>query len=191
MSTGAIVGIVFGVIGFLLLVLVIWGIATYNSLIKRRNDVDEAFSTMDIYLKKRFDLIPNLVETVKGYTKHENETLTQVMEARNGVFHAKGTEEKLEKENVLTSTLKRLYKVTEDYPALKADGHFSELMGTLREIEKEISASRKFYNANVKSYNNKREIFPSSIIANWFKFEKRTLYELDDVSERKNVKVQF
>jgi len=188
MSTGAIVGIV---IGAIVLIILIWGIATYNSFIKMRTKNGEAFSTMDVYLKKRFDMIPNLVETVKGYTKHENETLTRVMEARNGVFHAKSPEEKMEKENVLTSTLKRLYKVTENYPDLKADKHFSSLMSSLENIEEDIASSRKYYNANVSRYNAKLQVFPSLIIAKMFNFKIAEFFEVDEPEERKNVKVQF
>lgn len=191
MSTGAIVGIVIGAVAFIALVLVIWGISTYNKFIKMKNNNEEAYSNMDIYLKKRFDLIPNLVETVKGYAKHESETLTAVMKARNSIVTAGTTAEKVQKENVLTSTLRSLYKVTENYPQLKADKHFSELMSSLSKIEEEITYARKFYNGNVKEFNTKLAIFPSSIIAKWFKFEKQPLFEVEAPEERKNVKVQF
>lgn len=188
MSAGAIVGIV---IGALVLIILIWGICIYNKFIRMKNDIEEAFSNMDVYLKKRYDLIPNLVETVKGYAKHEGETLTAVMKARNSVVAAGTTAEKVERENVLTSTLRSLYKVTESYPDLKADKHFKELMSELSRIEEEIAHSRKFYNANVADFNTRLATFPSVIIAKMFKFTRRPLFEVEDPIERKNVKVQF
>ncbi len=190
MSGGVIALIIVGVIAGLGIIFAIWLVATYNSFIKIRNNVDEAFSTMDIYLKKRYDVIPNLVETIKGFTKHESETLEGVMRARYDAMNATGAE-KIKKENALSSTLKSLFKVTENYPDLKSDKHYSELMRTLNEIEAELVSARKYYNGNVKLYNTKREVFPSSIIAKWFKFEKRDLFEVEAPEERKNVKVQF
>ncbi len=192
MSIGAIIGLsILGVVLLVAIIIVAWAISTYNKFIKLKNNVDEAFSTMDVYLKKRYDLIPNIVETVKGYAKHEQETLTKVMEARYQAMSANDTEDKFKKENVLTGTLKTLFNVTENYPALKADKNFTDLMETLKSVENEILNSRKYYNAVVKQYNIKREVFPSNIIANWFKFEKRALYEIEDEEHRKNVKVQF
>ena len=192
MSTGAIVGIVVGgVVGILLIAIIAWIWATYNKFIRMRNDCDEAFSTMDVYLKKRYDLIPNLVETVKGYAKHENKTLEAVIQARNMAMNSKSAEEQIKNENILSGTLKSLFAVSENYPELKADKHFTEMMNSLRQIEEEITSSRKYYNAVVKEYNVKREVFPSSIIAGWFKFVKKPLYEIEDVEQRKNVKVQF
>ncbi len=191
MNGGTIALIVVGVVVFLALVVGIWIMATYNSLTRMSNDVDEAFSTMDVYLKKRYDLIPNLVETVKGYVKHEKETLENVMKARYNAMNAVGTNDQVAKENVLSSTLKSLFKVTENYPDLKADKNFSQLMHELRSVEDEIVNARKYYNGTVKRYNNKREVFPNSIVAGWFKFLKRDLFEVEAPEERKNVKVQF
>lgn len=186
-----VLGCVLGGIALIVIICVLWGVVTYNTFIKMRNQIEEAFSTMDVYLKKRYDLIPNLVETVKGYTKHENETLTNVINARNAAMNSKNPEERMQNENALTGTLKSLFAVAEAYPDLKADKHFTELMGELKNVENEIASSRKYYNGCVRQYNTKREVFPSSIIANMKHFEKKPLYEVDSEEERKNVKVQF
>lgn len=192
MSTGAIVGIVIGgVVLLLILSLIIWCISTYNKFIKMKNNIEEAYSTMDVYLKKRYDLIPNLVETVKGYAKHEKETLEKVMEARYSAMNANAPEDKIAKDNILSGTLKTLFSVSENYPQLKADKNFNNLSESLNKIEEDILNSRKYYNGSVKMYNTRREVFPSSIIARIFKFDKKPLYEVEDVQERKNVKVQF
>ncbi len=191
MAIGIIIGIIVGGIALLAIIFAIWAIAVYNAFVRLRNQIEEAFSTMDVYLKKRYDLIPNLVETVKGYAKHENETLTNVISARNAAMTATDPEKRMENENALTGTLKSLFALSENYPQLKADTHFNDLMNQLQSIENEIASSRKYYNGVVRQYNTKREVFPSSIIANWKKFEKKPLYEVDDESERKNVKVQF
>lgn len=187
MDIGAIIGIV---VGALVLILIIWFIASYNGFIRLRNRVEEAFSTMDVYLKKRYDLIPNLVETVKGYAKHERETLEKVIAARNMAAGAKTMDERIEGENMLTGTLKSLFAVTEAYPDLKANVNFMELQGKLSSLEDDIASSRKYYNALVRDYNIKREAFPSNIIAGIYKFEKKQLFEIAE-TQRENVKVQF
>lgn len=188
---GIILGSIAGVIVLLLIIFAIWGVVTFNGFVRLRNNVDEAFSTMDIYLKKRYDLIPNLVETVKGYTKHENETLTNVIKARNIAMASSDPSQRVKNENALSGTLKSLFKVTEKYPDLKADRHFTDLMGQLKSIENEIASSRKYYNGCVKAYNTKTEVFPSSVIARWKKFEKRDLFEVEEPEERKNIRIQF
>lgn len=187
-STGGIIGIVIGV---LVLILIFWFIGTYNGFISLRNNADEAFSTMDVYLKKRYDLIPNLVETVKGYASHEKDTLEKVMNARNNAMNSTNPEQKIRNENVLSGALKSLFAVAENYPDLKANQNFLELQQTLQTIESEIANSRKYYNGCVKVYNVKREQFPSNIVSNMFHFEKKPLYEVDNAEERKNVKVSF
>ena len=184
-------GSILGGIALIAILCILWGIITFNTFTRMKNQLDEAYSTMDVYLTKRYDLIPNLVETVKGYTKHENETLTNVMNARNAAMTATNPEEKIQGEKALTGTLKTLFAVAEAYPNLKADGQFTELTQALKNIESEIASSRKYYNGCVRQYNTKRETFPSSIIANMKKFEKRPLYEVDDEEKRQNVKVQF
>ena len=156
-----------------------------------RNNVEEGFSTMDVYMKKRYDLIPNLVETVKGYVKHENDTLEKVMAARYGAMNSATVEQRLDNENVLQGALKSLFAVAENYPNLKADQNFQDLQNTLKTLEEEIANSRKYYNGTVKVYNTKREMFPSNIVAKWFKFDKKPLFEVDSAEERKTVKVSF
>ncbi len=185
---GPIVGIV---IGGVVLIIIIWFAAAYNGFIKLRNTIEEAFSTMDVYLKKRYDLIPNLVETVKGYAKHEKETLERVMAARNAAASARTMEDRVEGENALTGTLKTLFAVAEAYPDLKANASFLQLQGDLNRMEGEIASSRKYYNAVVKEYNIKREAFPSNIVAGMFHFEKKPMFEVASDVERENVKVQF
>lgn len=183
--------VVLALIAILIVAIVCWIIGTYNKFIKMRNNVDEGFSTMDVYLKKRYDLIPNLVATVKGYAKHEAEALEKTIAARN-MAHASGDLTKqLQAEGAISGALKSLFAVTESYPELKANQNFMDLQNQLKTLEDEIASSRKYYNGVVKIYNTKREVFPSNIIAKWFKFEKRPLYEVSAAEERENVKVEF
>ncbi len=175
----------------IIIVLAIAFVGMYNSFIKLKNSCEEAFSTMDVYMKKRFDLIPNLVETVKGYAAHEKETLEKVMAARNGVQSAATVEEKMAQENVLTGTLKSLFAVAEAYPDLKANTNFLDLQNQLKSVEEDIANSRKYYNAVVKQFNTKCEMFPSNIIASTFHFERKPMFEVDSAEERKNVEVKF
>lgn len=172
-----------------ILALVVMG--SYNGLVKTKNQAEEAFSTMDVYMKKRYDLIPNLVETVKGYASHESQTLEKVTAARNAAMTASSIDEKLKNENALTGTLKSLFAVAESYPDLKANTNFMDLQRQLQTIEEDIANSRKYYNASVKNLNNKIEMFPSSIIAGMFHFEKKPYFEVSSQKERENVKVQF
>ena len=191
-STGAIVGIVIAAVVVLLVVIIVaWIISTYNAFIRLRNNVEEGFSTMDVYMKKRYDLIPNLVETVKGYAKHEEETLSKVIQARNMAMNSATAEEQMKNDNILTGMLKSLFAVSEAYPELQANQNFLDLQNQLKTLETEIANSRKYYNGVVKVYENKREVFPSNLIAKWFKFEEKPFYEVDNEEERKNVKVQF
>ena len=175
----------------IIIVLAIAFVGMYNSFIKLKNSCEEAFSTMDVYMKKRFDLIPNLVETVKGYAAHEKETLEKVMAARNGIQSAATVEEKMAQENVLTGTLKSLFAVDEAYPDLKANTNFLDLQNQLQSVEEDIANSRKYYNAVVKQFNTKCEMFPSNIIASMFHFERKPMFEVDSAEERKNVEVKF
>lgn len=172
-------------------VIVIAFISMYNGFIKLKNNCEEAFATMDVYLKKRYDLIPNLVETVKGYAAHEMETLEKVVAARNMAQSATTTEGKIAGETALQSTLKSLFAVAENYPDLKANTNFMDLQQQLKVIEEDIANSRKYYNAVVKQFNTKCEIFPSNIIASMFKFEKKPMFEVESEEERQNVKVSF
>lgn len=184
-------GIVFLVIGGVILILIIALISMYNTFIRQKNKVDEAFSTMDVFLKKRYDLIPNIVETVKGYAKHEQSTLEKVIALRNTAAKAASEEDKIEANAKLTAGIRSIFALAENYPDLKANTNFIELQNSLKSIESEIASSRKYYNATVRDFNTKCEAFPSNIIAKWFKFQKRQLYVVDDDVERKNVKVEF
>lgn len=169
-------------------VIAMWLMGTYNSLIGMRNKVDEAFSTMDVFLKKRFDLIPNLVATVKGYAKHESETLERVVAMRSG---AKTTDEKVAAEKEMTQAIRQLMVTVEAYPELKANTSFLDLQQQLRAIEEDISNSRRYYNGSVREYNNKVQMVPSNIVASIFGFQTRQMFEVDSAEERKNVKVEF
>lgn len=181
----------FGIFLIVLILVVLWVIVTYNGFIKMKNRIEEAFSTMDVYLKKRYDLIPNLVETVKGYATHEKSTLDAVISARNMAANATTLEDKIQSENVLSGTLKSLFAIAEAYPDLKANANFTDLQNSLRMIEDEIANSRKYYNAVVKEYNTRTETIPSSLIAGTFHFERKPMFEISDQSERENVRVQF
>lgn len=162
----------------------------YNGLARLKQKVEEAFSTMDVYLKKRHDLIPNLVETVKGYAKHEAETLENVVKARNSAVSA-APDARLESENQLTAALGKLFALSEAYPDLKADSQFLNLQSQLAKTEEDIAQARKFYNGAVRLYNEKCVTMPSSIVAGLFHFEKKPYFEVSDSSERENVEVKF
>ena len=179
----------FIIIAIIVLLLVIF-IASYNSFIVLRNKSDEAFSTMDIYLKKRYDLVPNLVETVKGYATHERDTLESVIRARNMAISAQNFNDRQANENMLSSCLKSLFAVSENYPQLKADAGFMNLQMQLSQLENDISQSRKYYNAVVKTFNTKLELFPSNIIALILGFKKYPYFSIDG-QERQNVQVRF
>ncbi|MCQ2613298.1 MAG: LemA family protein [Treponemataceae bacterium] len=180
-----------GIIVIAVVVLILlWALATYNKLVKGKNLCEEGFSTMDVYLKKRFDLIPNLVATVKGYAKHEAETLEKVIAARNNNMNA-STEARLEDEKRISEAVKNINIVAEQYPDLKANQNFIDLQKQLQSLEEDIANSRKYYNGCVREFNNMVMMVPSNIIAGIGHFTKQPLYEVDDASERKNVKVEF
>ena len=167
-----------------------WYINCYNALKSLVNKCDEAWSTIDIQLKKRYDLIPNLVETVKGYAAHESATLEKVIAARNSAIAAQG-DEKIAAENALSGTLKSIFALKEAYPDLKANTSFNELQRQLEGVEQELATARRYYNGVIKSYNTKIDVFPSNLVAKRMKLEKRKYFELDDAAERQNVKVSF
>ena len=179
------------IIAVVVVLILLWVISTYNKFVKLQNKVEEAFSTMDVYLKKRYDLIPNLVETIKGYTKHESETLERVISARNLAVNAQSLDEKIKSEKNFPSMLGPLYAISEQYPNLKADQHFTQLQNELQNIESEIANSRKYYNAVCVKFNNLVEMFPSNLLAGMFHKTKKPLYEIEDAAQRENVKVQF
>jgi len=166
-------------------------IGGYNSLVKLRNLVEEAFATMDVYLKKRYDLIPNLVETVKGYAAHEASTLEKVVQARNMAASAGSVEDRIRGENMLTGALKSLFALAEAYPDLKANTNFMDLQVQLQKVEEDIANSRKYYNATVREYNTKTEVFPYNIIAGIFNFTRKALFEVTEEAERQRVEVKF
>ncbi len=182
--------IVLGVV----LALMVLIIGMYNSLIRLKNRVEEAWSDIDVQLKRRYNLIPNLVNTVKGYAAHEKDTLQKVVEARNRAMQAQeagDTKKQAEAENMLSSTLKTIFALSESYPELKANQNFVELQRELADTENKIQAARRFYNANVRDFNTKLEVFPTNIIANTLGFKRRDYFEITEEKERDNVKVEF
>lgn len=179
------------VVIILIALVILWIAATYNSLVRKRNQCREAYSTMDVCLKKRFDLIPNLVETVKGFAKHETETLQAVTSARTMVSQARNVGERLQGENALTDTLRQLFAVAEQYPDLKANMVFSQLQQQLSDVETDIANSRKYYNGSVREMNNRIETFPSNLIAHLFGFQPWLMFEADSPQMRQNVQVRF
>jgi len=184
------VWIILGII--ILAVLFLWGV--YNSLITLRVRVDEAWSDITVQLKRRLDLIPNLVETVKGYAKHESGVFTAVTEARANALNAKGVKETAAAENQFEGALKSLFAVAESYPDLKASQNFIELQQELVDTEDKIQASRRFYNGGVRDLNTKIQVFPNNIVANMFSFKSREFYELDEAEQKiaeKPVDVKF
>jgi len=179
----------------LAVVLVFWLIALYNGLIAMKNRVDEAYSDIDVQLKRRYDLIPNLVNTVKGYMTHEADTLEKVTAARVSAMSAHdntnmSVEEKAKVENELSGALKSLFAVAESYPDLKASENFAKLQDELSDTENKIQASRRFYNGNVRDFNTKIQVFPSNLVANMLKFVKYDFFAADE-SEKGNVEVKF
>lgn len=171
-------------------VVAIYVIVQYNKLINARNDVKEAFSTMDVYLKKRWDLVPNLVEVVKQYAKHEADTFTQITALRTGNYDEMLTNKKININEQLTEGISKVMAVAENYPELKASENFLNLSAELTKIEDEIANSRKYYNGTVRNLNNKIQMFPSNIIATIFKFEQANMFEAN-IEERNNVKVSL
>ncbi len=169
---------------------VIWVIAIYNGLIRLKNRVDEAWADIDVQLKRRYNLIPNLVETVKGYAKHERELFTKVTEARARAMQAGSVEDKAQAENMLSQTLKSLFAVAENYPELKASENFAKLQDELTDTENKIQAARRFYNGQVRDFNTKIQVFPNNIIAGMLGFKPREFFELEG-EEREPVKVDF
>lgn len=190
-STGGIIGIVIAIVLVALAVIVLcWYIATRNRFVQLRNQYEEAWATIDVYLKKRFDLIPNVVETVKGYAKHESQTFQNVTEARAKAGNAMTPAEKIEANANLSQAIKNFNIVMEKYPELKANANFMDLQNQLKQLEGELANARKYYNATVKAFNTRREMFPASIVANSMKLEKQPYYEAES-AERQNVKVSF
>lgn len=186
MSTLAMILIGLGV------VLVLWLIATYNGLVRLRMRVREAWSDIDVQLKRRYNLIPNLVESVKGYMGHEREVLENVTKARTAAIGNHGSpEEQAKTENMLSGALKTLFAVAENYPDLKANQNFLELQRELTDTEDKIQASRRFYNGNVRDYNTKIQVFPNNVVAGPLGFKMETFFQIENEQERENIKVSF
>lgn len=178
------------IILIILVLLVIWMIGVYNKLVQGRNKVKNAFAQIDTQLQRRFDLIPNLVETVKGYASHEKELLENVTASRSGYMNATTNAEKMAADNQLTSTLKSLFAVAENYPELKANENFSKLQDDLKGTEDKVAFSRQFYNDSVTMYNNSLQIFPNNIVASMFNFKEEELFKTEEAAKAAP-KVQF
>lgn len=175
----------------IVIVIVLAIVAMYNGLVTLNVRTDEAWSDIDVQLKRRYDLIPNLVETVKGYATHEKGVFENVTRARAEALEAKSTKEKSEAENQLTSALRSVFAVAEAYPQLKANENFAKLQDELTDTEDKIQAARRFYNGNVRDMNIKVQSFPTNIFANMLGFKKRDLFELEEAAAREPVKVDF
>ena len=166
-------------------------IINYNGFVSKRNIVEEAFSGIDVILKKRFDLIPNLVETVKGYAAHEKETLENVVSLRNQALNAQNNDEKMQLDKNLSQAVTKIFALAENYPDLKANANFLALQADLTNIETEIERSKRYYNGTAREYNIAVESFPGNLIANAFGFAKKNYLDIPDVSQRETPKVQF
>ncbi len=174
-----------------IIVIILWLIATYNGLVMRKRRVDEAWSDIDVQLKRRYDLIPNLIETVKGYAKHETGVFEKVTKARVAAMGAQSVEERGQAENMLSGALKSLFAVAESYPDLKASQNFGQLQDELSDTENKIQAARRFYNGNVRDYNIRIEQFPTNLIASPFGFKAREFFEISEAAERETPSVAF
>ncbi len=179
---------------FIIIVLIVIAfvvvISTYNNFVQLNNKVKEAFSTMDVYLKKRWDLIPNLVETVKGYAKHEKDTLKEIVELRSSTYDNMTDDDKIKANEKLSTGITKIMALAEAYPDLKANENFKDLSNQLTKVEDDIANSRKYYNGVVRMFNNKVEMFPSNILAGIFGYKSKTMFEAN-TNERENVKVSF
>ena len=175
-----------------IILIALWLVAIYNGLIRSKNRVDEAFSDIDVQLKRRYDLIPNLVETVKGYMAHEHDTLVQLTEARTAAMAMKDAPlaDREKAENQLSGTLKTLFAVSENYPDLKANQNFLQLQDEISDTENKIQASRRFYNGNVRDFNTKIQVFPTNIFAGMMNFKAYGFFQADE-AEKQNVQVKF
>ncbi len=181
----------FAVMGGIILLIIVAVISIYNSLVRLRNQVDNAWSQIDVQLKRRHDLIPNLVETAKGYMTHERETFESITKARSQAMGAQGAAEASKAEGMLSEALSKFMLVVENYPELKANENFLSLQETLTSTENKIAFARQGYNDQVLFFNNKIQMFPSNVIANSFNFTKRDFFEIENEAEREVPKVSF
>ncbi|MCX6745697.1 MAG: LemA family protein [Candidatus Parcubacteria bacterium] len=182
---------IWGIILIIVIAILGWLIAVYNGLIRSKNRVDEAWSDIDVQLKRRYDLIPNLVETVKAYAGHEKEVFQKVTEARSQAMQAKSLDDKGKAENMLGQTLKSLFAVAENYPDLKASTNFLQLQDELSDTENKIQAARRFYNGNVRDFNIKIQVFPNTLVAGLLGFKAREFFQVEEEQEREAPQVKF
>lgn len=175
----------------LAVVVFLWLVGSFNQLVRSRNRVKESWSDIDVQLKRRYDLIPNLVEAVKGYAAHEKDVFEKVIQARSAAMGAKGVSEKGQAENMLSGALKNLFALAEAYPTLRASENFSKLQDELTDTENKIQAARRFYNSNVLILNTQIEQFPTNVVASVFKFKRESFFELTSAEEKEPVKVSF
>jgi LemA protein len=182
--------IIAGIAGSVLFLIVV--IYVYNKLVRLRYAVRNSWSDIDVHLKKRYDLLPNLVEAVKGYAVHEQDTFVRVTQLRSAAMRAQTPHEKAKADNMLTETLKSIFALAEAYPELKADAHYKEIMANMKEIDDNIEHARRFYNATVRDYNVATEIFPMNVVASAFSFHPEEFFSLEDAAvERKPVRPRF
>lgn len=174
----------------IIVIIVVYLFVLYNIFVKLNNKVKEAFSTMDVYLKKRWNLIPNIVEMVKGYAEYEKNTLKEVLELRNGNYDKMSNDEKIKTNEELSSGINKIMILVEDYPKLKTDENFKDLSNQLTKVEEDIANSRKYYNGVVRMFNDKVEMFPSNIFAKIFGYKLKAMFEASE-NERENVKVKL
>ena len=182
---------IFIIFAILIILILFFLITIYNKLVKEKLYVNESFSTIDTYLKKRYDLIPNLVATVKGYKEYEAQTLEKIILARNGYINANSLEDKIKNENSFSEIFTKLFALQEAYPDLKANENFLTLQSQLTKIEEDILQARKYYNGCVRNYNTSCETFPNVIIARLFNFEKYSFFTIENTEEKQNVKINF
>ena len=175
----------------LAIIVAVWYVVTYNGFVRERNRIEEAFATMDVYLKKRWDLVPNLLSVVKAYSEHETDTINRLAELRDQAYDSMSVDEKFAANRQLVDGINKLFASAETLPDLKTNTNYLQLSNQLNQIESDIANSRKYYNAVVRDMNTKVESFPSSLVANRFYFQKWKMFELDDAQERRDVKVQF
>lgn len=174
----------------IIIIIIVYAITLYNNLVRLNNRVKEAFSTMDVYLKKRWDLVPNMVEVVKSYAKHEKNTLKEIVELRNGNYDKMSDDEKIKMNQEMSKNIDKIMVLAESYPNLKSSENFKNLSDQLTKIEDDIANSRKYYNGVVRLYNNKVEIIPNSIFAKLFGYKSKLMYETSE-NERENIKIEF
>lgn len=172
-------------------IILLWAVVAYNGLVRLRNEIENAWAQIEVQLKRRHDLIPNLVETVKGYASHERETLEKVISARSAAMNATGFEQRADAENMLTGALKSLFALSEAYPDLKANTNFLALQEELTSTENKVAFSRQFYNDRTMAYNTQTEQFPTNIIAGMFSFTRKPFFEVSTPAEREVPKVAF